>query len=108
MTTSKIHPWVICLPGAPAWFAATSYKITTKTSDVRGAGTDANVSVVLFGEYGDSGELHLNHSATNNSPFQRNQSDVFTIPSILSLGSLFKLRVWHDNKGTLATFTHDM
>lgn len=70
-----------------------------KTSDVSGAGTDANVYVVLFGENGDSGELHLKQSETNKSPFENGQEDVFTIPNVLSLGHLIKLRVWHDNKG---------
>ena len=70
-----------------------------QTSDVSGAGTDARVYVVLFGEYGDSGELRLKDSETNKSPFQTNQTDVFTISNALDLGRLVKLRVWHDNKG---------
>ena len=72
-----------------------------KTSDVRGAGTDANIYVVLFGQNGDSGELHLKESETNKSPFENNQTDVFTFPHMLSLGTLIKCRVWHDNKGML-------
>ena len=70
-----------------------------RTSDVTGAGTDANVFVVLFGEFGDSGELHLKDSETNKDPFETSQADVFTVPNILQLGRLVKLRVWHDNKG---------
>ncbi len=81
-------------------FIATTYKISVKTSDVRGAGTGANVYVVLFGENGDSGELHLKESGTNKSPFENNQLDEFTFPHMLSLGMLSKCRVWHDNKGT--------
>ena len=79
--------------------AATTYKVSVKTSDVRGAGTDANVYVVLFGQDGDSGELHLLESETNKSAFENNQTDVFTFPHMLSLGALTKCRVWHDNKG---------
>jgi len=70
-----------------------------KTSNVKGAGTDANVYVVLFGANGDSGDLHLKKSETNKSPFENDQLDVFTINGILSLGELSKCRVWHDNKG---------
>ena len=33
----------------------TTYKVTVKTGDVRGAGTDANVCMVLYGENDDSG-----------------------------------------------------
>jgi len=67
---------------------------------VSGAGTDANVYVVLFGEHGDSGELHLKDSETNKDPFETAQTDVFTVANLLDLGRLVKLRVWHDNKGT--------
>lgn len=70
-----------------------------KTSDEKGAGTDANVYVRLFGENGDSGDLHLKDSATNKDPFEKNQEDEFTIPEVLSLGELVKCRVWHDSKG---------
>ena len=84
---------------SPLILSETNYKISVKTSDVRGAGTDANIYVVLFGVNGDSGELHLKDSETNKNPFENGQVDVFTIRDILSLGELSKLRVWHDNKG---------
>lgn len=77
----------------------TTYKISVKTSDVRGAGTDAGVYLVLFGSNGDSGELSLKTSETNKSPFDNNQLDVFVMKDILSLGELSKCRVWHDDKG---------
>ncbi|KAH9519113.1 Lipoxygenase y domain-containing protein 1 [Bulinus truncatus] len=77
----------------------TNYKVMVKTSDVSGAGTDANIYIILFGAFGDSGEIHLKNSETHKHPFERNQEDVFTIKNILSLGELSKLRVWHDNKG---------
>lgn len=32
-----------------------SYEIDVKTGDVRGAGTDANVFLTIFGDKGDSG-----------------------------------------------------
>lgn len=41
-----------CLP-------LTHYKITVVTGDRRGAGTDANVFITLFGENGDSGKRQL-------------------------------------------------
>ena len=70
-----------------------------KTSDVRGAGTNANVFIVIFGEHGDSGDKPLRQSESNGSPFENNQTDVFTFNDELSLGALMKVRVWHDNKG---------
>ncbi|XP_062056258.1 lipoxygenase homology domain-containing protein 1 isoform X3 [Lepus europaeus] len=76
----------------------TSYTVTVKTSDILGAGTDANVFIIIFGENGDSGTLALKQSANWNK-FERNNSDTFNFPDMLSLGHLCKLRVWHDNKG---------
>uniref|UniRef100_A0A2K5QBQ8 Lipoxygenase homology domain-containing protein 1 n=1 Tax=Cebus imitator TaxID=2715852 RepID=A0A2K5QBQ8_CEBIM len=76
----------------------TSYTVAVKTSDILGAGTDANVFIIIFGENGDSGTLALNQSANWNK-FERNNTDTFSFPDMLSLGHLCKLRVWHDNKG---------
>ncbi|KAK7089100.1 hypothetical protein V1264_024285, partial [Littorina saxatilis] len=75
------------------------YSFTVKTSSVNGAGTDANVYIVLFGVNGDSNELHLKTSETNRDPFEKGQEDVFPFRDVLSLGELYKMRVWHDNKG---------
>uniref|UniRef100_A0A8B9IIN7 Lipoxygenase homology domains 1 n=1 Tax=Anser cygnoides TaxID=8845 RepID=A0A8B9IIN7_ANSCY len=76
----------------------TTYTIQVKTSDIGGAGTDANVSLVLFGENGDSGILALKESNKSNK-FERNQMDEFNFSDMLSLGDLCKVRIWHDNKG---------
>ncbi|KAF3695639.1 Lipoxygenase -like proteiny domain-containing protein 1 [Channa argus] len=76
----------------------TTYIIQVQTSDVGGAGTDANVFLILFGEYGDTGMLPLKES-TNRNKFERKMKDVFRFPDMLSLGQLSKVRVWHDNKG---------
>ncbi|KAL2778056.1 lipoxygenase homology domain-containing protein 1 isoform 1 [Daubentonia madagascariensis] len=76
----------------------TSYTVTVKTSDILGAGTDANVFIIIFGENGDSGTLALKQSANWNK-FERNNTDTFNFSDMLSLGHLCKLRVWHDNKG---------
>ncbi|XP_006144481.1 lipoxygenase homology domain-containing protein 1 isoform X1 [Tupaia chinensis] len=76
----------------------TSYTVSVKTSDILGAGTDANVFIIIFGENGDSGTLALKQSANWNK-FERNNTDTFSFPDMLSLGHLCKLRVWHDNKG---------
>lgn len=78
---------------------STTYKVLVKTSNVRGAGTDANVYVTLFGENGDTGPVHLKDSATFSKPFEGDQLDEFSIADVLSLGELTKCRVWHDNKG---------
>jgi hypothetical protein len=40
------------------------------TGDKRGAGTDANVIINIFGENGDSGEVKLDNTKNN---FERNK-----------------------------------
>lgn len=80
----------------------TNYVLSTHTSDKRGSGTDANVSVIIFGEHGDSGEIALKKSETNWNKFEKGQTDVFLINDRLSLGKLQKLRIWHDNAGKSA------
>ena len=41
------------------------YRIHTYTGDKRGAGTDANVVITIFGEDGDSGEKKLDNARNN-------------------------------------------
>ncbi|XP_071750893.2 lipoxygenase homology domain-containing protein 1 [Centroberyx gerrardi] len=76
----------------------TTYTIQVQTGDLGGAGTDANVFFMAFGEYGDTGTLPLRDSSNRNK-FERKMKDVFTFPDMLSVGELSKIRVWHDNKG---------
>ncbi|XP_054613031.1 lipoxygenase homology domain-containing protein 1-like isoform X2 [Dunckerocampus dactyliophorus] len=76
----------------------TTYMIQVKTSDVAGAGTDANVWIIVFGENGDTGTLPLKECNRSNK-FERKQVDTFRFADILSLGDLSKVRVWHDNTG---------
>lgn len=56
------------------------------TGDVSGAGTDANVFLIIFGEYGDSGEIPLKNSETHKDKFERGHTDVFSLQDMLSLG----------------------
>uniref|UniRef100_A0A3B5AGE5 Lipoxygenase homology domains 1 n=1 Tax=Stegastes partitus TaxID=144197 RepID=A0A3B5AGE5_9TELE len=76
----------------------TTYIIQVRTSDVAGAGTDANVWIIIFGENGDTGTLALKECSKSNK-FERKQVDTFRFSDILSLGDLSKVRVWHDNTG---------
>lgn len=71
------------------------YKIITRTGDIRGAGTDANVFITLHGEkvcrfvrrlhltecsQGESGQRNLVNGGRNN--FERNQVDTFILDCI--------------------------
>ena len=76
------------------------------TGDVRHAGTDANVSLVIYGENGDSGELKLEKSLTHQNKFERGETDEFVF-DLVDLGELSKVKVWHDNKGIGAAWFLD-
>lgn len=65
---------------------------------VLGAGTDANIWMIIFGENGDTGTLALKESENTNK-FEQSLTDMFRFTDILSLGELSKIRVWHDNTG---------
>jgi hypothetical protein len=60
------------------------------SGDVRGAGTDANVSIELYGANGKSGPKKLD---AKGNPFERAAQDTFSVESI-DLGELSKIRIW--------------
>ena len=55
---------MLCVPLSPP-AGLVSYKVVVATSDLRGAGTDADVFLTLFGDRGDSGERRLESSAND-------------------------------------------
>ncbi len=61
-----------CLHAAESGTA--SYKVLVQTSDIRGAGTDSDIFIRLFGPKGDSGERLLDTSAND---FERGNLDTF-------------------------------
>ncbi|XP_027469305.2 polycystin-1 isoform X2 [Zalophus californianus] len=71
------------------------YEILVKTGWGRGSGTTAHVGIMLYGAEGRSGHRHLD----GDRAFRRNSLDVFQIATPHSLGSVRRIRVWHDNKG---------
>lgn len=77
------------------YFIVVKYKVQVKTGDIRGAGTDANVFLQLFGVNGDAGERKLESSGNN---FERGHTDTFGIEAV-DLGDLIKARVRHDGSG---------
>jgi len=73
----------------------TTYKISILTGDTRGAGTNANVFVQIFGANGDSGILKL--EGEENS-FERAQKAIFGF-QLVDLGDISKIKIGHDNSG---------
>jgi len=72
-----------------------TYEISVVTGKNHGAGTDANVFVIMSGDKGDSGKYFL-ESGKNN--FERAQTDKFAITCV-DLGDLKNIRIGHDNSG---------
>uniref|UniRef100_M3ZSE1 Lipoxygenase homology PLAT domains 1 n=1 Tax=Xiphophorus maculatus TaxID=8083 RepID=M3ZSE1_XIPMA len=66
------------------------YEVVTVTGDVKGAGTDANVFVTLFGDFGVSPKVHL---ASSRNAFEKNKTDVFRIKT-QNIGPIKKLASW--------------
>ncbi|NXQ36582.1 PKD1 protein, partial [Alaudala cheleensis] len=71
------------------------YEILVKTGWGRGSGTTAHVGIALYGVDDKSGHRHLD----GDNAFHRNSLDVFQIATERSLGSIWRIRIWHDNKG---------
>ncbi|KAK6300832.1 hypothetical protein J4Q44_G00289300 [Coregonus suidteri] len=71
------------------------YEVQVKTGFSHGAGTSAHVGISVYGCEGRSGHRHLDSPGA----FARNGLDIFHIATETSLGSVWKIRVWHDNKG---------
>ena len=82
------------------------------TSDLRGAGTDANVHLVAYGkatgkdkdvEYRKSDEIVLENKGDN---FESGQTDKFKI-EMIDIGKPYKIRVGHDDAGSFADWHLD-
>ena len=86
---------VTLLPGEVGTSGKTQYMVEVLTSDIRGAGTDARVSIVLFGADGDSGVQTLENSANN---FERGQLDTFTL-ECKPLGIIERVQVNTQGRG---------
>lgn len=67
-----------------------TYHVHVKTGNVRGAGTDANVFVVLYGEEDNTGKILLKTSKSHKNKFEGGQTDEFIIEAI-DIGPLKKI-----------------
>lgn len=77
----------------------TDYIINVKTSNRFGAGTDANIYVLLCGENNKYSDPILLKNSQNVNKFERNQMDQFIFHNQLSVGEIKAVKVWHDNSG---------
>lgn len=73
------------------------YQISITTGIWRNSGTTANVYIILYGDLGTSQPIHLiNPSCV---PFSRGNTDTFILSFQDNLGTINKIRIWHDNSG---------
>lgn len=76
--------------GADGMVAATTkYIVDVHTSDIKNAGTDANVFLVLYGQSEDTGRIPLKKSKTFKDPFERAHIDTFEFDVSLSGFTVF-------------------
>lgn len=74
------------------------YKITVVTSDVKYAGTDANVYIKIIGKQAETGKILLEKSKNNKNKFESGRTDEFEVSDI-DVGKIRKIIIGHDNKG---------
>ena len=74
------------------------YEIQVKTGDVKGAGTDSNVYIILISESGiQSRAIHLDCKWRDD--FEKGNVDSFKVGGISQLGSIGKIVLWRDSSG---------
>lgn len=75
--------------------ALVKYEVNVTTADKRGCGTDANVTLIIFGSQGDTGEKALE---SGKDDFERGQTDNFVCEAI-DVGNIERIQLGHDNSG---------
>ncbi|XP_022806964.1 lipoxygenase homology domain-containing protein 1-like isoform X2 [Stylophora pistillata] len=76
-----------------------AYSLTFKTGDMPYAGTDANVTLQLFGDKGQTEKIMLRQeSGKTIKRFDRGRTDRFTVQT-MDVGKVERIRISHDNTG---------
>ncbi|XP_069822091.1 polycystin-1-like protein 2 [Dendropsophus ebraccatus] len=78
-------------------FAQYRYLVTVFTGHRRGAATTSKVTITLYGSDGESEPHHLYDP--DGIIFERGGCDVFLLTTLLPLGEVQRIRLWHDNSG---------
>ena len=84
-------------------FSAIPWCVWVYTSDKKGAGTDAHVTIVLYGREGKSDDIPLKNQSDT---FEAGRCDEFKV-NVSDVGIPYKLRVRHDNSGNFASWHLD-
>lgn len=72
------------------------YTIKFYTGDVTYGGTDANVSMIIYGSRSETPTIHLNELISRNA-FEAGNIDYIKLAH-KNLGEIKKIRIWHDEK----------
>lgn len=82
-----------------------NYRVDVKTGDVFGAGTDANVRIILHAK-GLQTENFLLDKAWKDD-FERNSLDQFTVESKTNLPEVERIELWRDATGIFSSWFVD-
>ncbi|XP_032223635.2 lipoxygenase homology domain-containing protein 1 isoform X2 [Nematostella vectensis] len=86
-------------PGVPVEKPSnTTYELEFKTGDQPGAGTDANVTLQIFGAKGQTEKIMLRQEGRTRTlqRFDRGRTDKFDVQT-MDVGEVYKVRISHDN-----------
>jgi hypothetical protein len=87
-------------PGSVHSFTEANYRIDVNTGFCMGAGTDANVYIMLFGTDGSSSaEVLLDNSGMND--FEMTMRDTFYV-RLKNFEDINQIRLWHDNSFSIS------
>jgi hypothetical protein len=80
-------------------FVVVPYEIKVYTSNISGAGTDANVHIEIYGQDKTTGEVMLCGKTDRKGKFQTGSIDTFVL-ELEDVGEeIEKIRIGHDNTG---------
>ncbi len=81
------------------------YKVCVRTSDMKGAGTDANVFISITGERNSVQSIELHYNGLRNDKFEVGSEDIFDL-YFPPLGNIVSVKVMHDNFGGFGSAWH--
>ncbi len=86
------------LIGMPSALANTYYyQVQVKTTDIKGAGTNADVFITLYGTKGVLEKAQLDNPGYND--FEAGDDDPYTLSTTQDLGKIYSIKLEHDNSG---------
>lgn len=82
-----------------SYLAGIAYNVQVVTGDIRGAGTNSKIHIVMHGTRGmkNSGKVFLEEGK-----FERALTDVFTVEIAALLSPMSRVTIGHDNDGVSA------